>query len=102
VQDRQLRQEIRQQVAELCAQLHSAAEQVGLQQQLVGQERERERLVGQSYGQGQATSLDLHHAQSALTAAQLALEQSQIQWRQLRLQLDFATGALAARIEEEE
>ncbi|MBI2503839.1 MAG: TolC family protein [Candidatus Latescibacteria bacterium] len=102
VQDRQLRLEIRQQVAEISAQLHSAAEQLGLQRQLVDQERERERLVGQSYAQGQATSLDLHRAESDLTAAQLALEHSRIQWRQLCLQLDFATGALAEHIQEEE
>ena len=100
VQDRQLRLEVRQQVAEVHAQLHSAAEQVGLQRQLVEQERERERLVGQSYTQGQATSLDLSTAESALTAAQLALQQRRIQWRQLRLELGFSTGELAPEEEE--
>lgn len=100
VQDRQLRLEIRQQVAEISAQLHSAAEQIGLQRQLVDQERERERLVDQGYAQGQATSLDLSGAQSALTAAELALQHSRIQWHQLRLQLDFATGELAQEEEE--
>jgi outer membrane protein TolC len=95
VQDQQARLEIRQQVAELSIQLHSAAEQVELQQELVDQERERERLVGQSYAQGQATSLDLHRAQSDLTAAQLSLEQRRIQRQQLHLQLRFATGELA-------
>jgi len=99
VQERQVRQEFRQQVAELCAQLRSAAEQARLQEQLVAQEREREGLVGHSYIQGQATSLDLSAAESALTAAQLSLQQSRIQWRQLRLQLDFATGAV--HLEEE-
>jgi outer membrane protein TolC len=101
VQDRQLRLEIRQQVAELGAQLRSAAEQVQLQEELVAQEQERERLVGQSYAQGQATSLDLHRAESDLTAAELALDQSRIQWRQLRLQLDFAAGLLSAKIQED-
>ena len=100
VQDRQLRLEVRQQVAEVHTQLHSAAEQVGLQRQLVEQERERERLVGQSYTQGQATSLDLHRAESDLTAAQLALAQRRIQWRQLRLELGFATGELVPEEEE--
>jgi outer membrane protein TolC len=101
VQDRQLRLEIRQQVAELGAQLRSAAEQVRLQEELVAQEREREHLVGQSYAQGQATSLDLHRAESDLTAAELVLVQSRIQWRQLRLQLDFAAGLLSAKTQED-
>ncbi|MCC7262911.1 MAG: TolC family protein [Candidatus Latescibacteria bacterium] len=99
LQDRQLRVEIRQQVAELWVQLHSAGRQLELQQQLVAQERERERLVGESYTRSQATSLDLSNAESALTAAQLALQQSRIQWRQLHLQLEFATGT---RTQEEE
>ena len=99
LQDRQLRVEIRQQVAELWVQLHSAGRQLELQQQLVAQERERERLVGESYTRSQATSLDLHRAESDLTAAQLVLEQTRIQWRQLRLQLEFATGT---RTQEEE
>lgn len=92
LQDQQLRAEIRQQVAELWVQLHSAGRQLELQAQLVAQERERERLVADSYSRSQATSLDLSNAESALTAAQLALQQSRIQWRQLHLQLEFATG----------
>ncbi len=101
-QDRQLRAEIHQQVAELGTRLRSAARQLELQAQLVAQERERERLVGQSYTQGQATSMDLSNAQSALTAAQLALQQSRIQWQELRLQLEFAVGSLAAHLQEED
>lgn len=92
LQDQQLRAEIRQQVAELWVQLHSAGRQLDLQEQLVAQERERERLVADSYSRSQATSLDLSNAESALTAAQLARQQSRIQWRQLHLQLEFATG----------
>jgi len=94
LQQQDVLQKIRQEVEDAYEQLQSAQEQIVLQRNLVAQERERYRITNNRYSAGQATSLDLSTAESALTAAELQLQADTIKWYQSHLQLDFATGQL--------
>ena len=94
LQHRQILQDIRQQVIEAYQYLKNTAQQIQLQQRLVAQERERYRIVQEQYAQGQASNLDLDNAETALTEAELGLQEASIQWYRYSLQLDFATGEI--------
>lgn len=94
LKNRQLTQDIRQQVIEAYQYLKNTARQIQLQRRLTAQERERYRIVQEQYAQGQASNLDLNNAETALTEAELGLRQAYIQWYRYSLQLDFATGEI--------
>ena len=94
LQNRQLLLDIRQQVVEAYELLKNDREQIALQKRLVHQERERYRIVQEQFSQGQASNTDLRNAETSLTQAELLLRQTYIQWRQHKLQLDWATGII--------
>ncbi len=68
-------------------------------QQLVRQEQLRFQLVQNRFQAGLATSLDLQEAESALTAAQLQLQQNRMTWLRLQLRMALATGTIGQNIE---
>ena len=94
LQEQQLMLQVNQQIDEALAQLDNARTQIRFQRQLVAQEQERYRIATTAYEQGLATTLDVRNAETALTQAELLLQQRLIEWEQYRLQLDFATGVL--------
>jgi len=93
---------VREQVVEAYQNLLSARDQIALQRQLVQQERQRYRITREQFENGQASSLDLSLAETALTAAELGLRDTFVQWLQARLQLTFATGQLGSTILQED
>ena len=99
LQAQQLVLQIRQQVTEVLEMLESSQIQIGFQQQLVAQEKERYRIARAAYDQGLATSLDVRSAETALTQAEMLLQQHWIEWHQRRLQLAYASGDIGAAIE---
>lgn len=97
LKEQQLVNDIRRQVTEAAEMLETTREQIRLQRQLAAQEKERYRIAKNAFEQGQATSLDLQNAETALTQAELLLRQRYIEWRQLKLQLVFATGEIGKK-----
>lgn len=93
---------VQEQVTEAYQSLLNARDQIELQKQLVRQEKERYRIVREQFRNAQASSLDLSLSETALTAAELGLQDSLIRWLQTRLQLAFATGQLGSIILQED
>lgn len=90
--------DIRQAVTEVYRQLASVHDQVGVQKQLVAQERVRYRLMRDRFDLGQATSLDLSDVEKALSEAELALQAYGVSWWLYELQLQFVTGTIGREI----
>lgn len=94
LQEQQLINQIEQQVTEAVERLKTTREQIAFQRQLVVQERERYRIARSAFEQGLATSVDMRNAETALTQAELLLQQRLIEWQQQKLQLDWAMGKI--------
>jgi len=91
---------IREEVHTVYLQMQQVAENQTYLEQLVEQESLRYQLVKNKFEHGYATSLDLQEAESALTGAQLQLQQNRIAWMQLQLQMQFVTGTIGKNLEE--
>ncbi len=91
---------IREEVHTVYLQMQQVAENQTYLEQLVAQESLRYQLVKSKFENGYATSLDLQEAESALTSAQLQLQQNRIAWMQLQLQMKFVTGTIGKNLEE--
>ena len=91
---------IREEVHTVYLQMQQVAENQAYLEQLVAQESLRYQLVKSKFENGYATSLDLQEAESALTSAQLQLQQNRIAWMQLQLQMKFVTGTIGKNLEE--
>jgi outer membrane protein len=85
---------IKKEVKEGYQNLLSDRDQIELTQQLFRQERERYRIINNQYNQGLASSLDLTEAESALTTAELRLQQNKISWYINRAYLKLVTGQI--------
>ena len=91
---------IREEVHTVYLQMQQVAENQAYLEQLVAQESLRYQLVKSKFENSYATSLDLQEAESALTSAQLQLQQNRIAWMQLQLQMKFVTGTIGKNLEE--
>ncbi|MEJ2634192.1 MAG: TolC family protein [Calditrichia bacterium] len=94
LQQKNLLESVKQEVSQAYQNLLSDREQIKLTRQLVAQEQERYRSTRDRFEQGLVTSLDLSDAEDSLTAAELQLQQSYINWLQNKAQLDYATGKI--------
>ncbi len=97
LEEKKLAEKIRQEVSQAYQSLLSDRDQIVMTRQLVAQEEERYRIASRRYEQGLAPILDVTDAESALTAAQLQLQQSIISWLMDRAQMDYATGLIGQK-----
>lgn len=86
---------IRREVTEAYRNLLNDRDQIRLNKQLVAQERERYRIIRAKYQQGLASTLDVTDAETALTRAELALQQATINRRIHHAQMRYATGQIS-------
>jgi outer membrane protein TolC len=83
---------VKNEIRQLYLMVQTAATQIQLQQQFVGQESERYRLTKERFAQGMTTALDLNSSEESLTTAELSLQQQIINWYKAKMQLAFAAG----------
>ncbi len=89
--------EIRREMAEAYENLVDSMEQTVLRRRLVEMEMERYRIVSERYGQGMATSVELGDAEESLTAAQLDLKSSEVEFMVNMTVMTYAAGVSARR-----
>jgi len=87
-------QAIRNEVKQAYKNLQSDRDQVLLTRRLLKQENDRYKIIQNQYIQGLATTIDLNDAEIALTAADLQLQQAQINWLQDQAFLAYVTGKI--------
>ena len=92
LEERDLRQQIRVDVAQAWENLNYVTEQFDLANQLLLQQRERYRIANIQYGNGLATTQDLTDAETELTQAELLRERIFVQYFLARTDLMLATG----------
>ena len=97
LEEKKLAEKIRQEVSQAYQRLLSDRDQIEMTRRLVAQEEERYRIASRRYQQGLAPLPDVTDAESALTAAQLQLQQSIINYLMDRAQMDYATGRIGAK-----
>ena len=85
---------IKQGVTEVFQYLLTTKEQVHLQEQLVQQEKNRFQLINKKFEQQLATTLDLSDSENRLRVAELALQNTYIEWFLYQLQMDYVTGMI--------
>jgi outer membrane protein TolC len=93
---------IKNEIRQLYLLVQTAATQIELQQQLVGQESERYRLTKERFEQGLTTALDLNSSEESLTSAELVLQQQIINWFKVKMQLAFAAGQFVSTENDEQ
>ena len=92
-----VRKEILREVAAAYEDITSATDQILLQGRLVGQERERYRIVLERYREGLATSFDLRDAEESLTSAELRLAGSRVDFEIGRAALNYSAGLIGLK-----
>lgn len=85
---------IKQEVTEAYQYLVTTREQMFLQKKLVEQEKLRFQLMNKKFEQYLVTSLDVSDSENKLREAELALQNTYIEWLLYQLQLDYETGVI--------
>ena len=85
---------IKQEVTEVFQYLLTTREQVNLQAKLVQQEKKRYQLINRKFEQQLATTLDVSDSENKLREAELALQNTYIEWFLYQLQMDYVTGII--------